>query len=216
MRSAALFQVQITPSRVLLIIASSEDCTMAAKGPPHHGFGDGVEIRDLGLDVGRDDRIANAGEGNFEPFPLLLQFLGLAFQGLLRSQQLALGALARGADAFGILQGRGAQQLLFPFIGFHQRMPNASAASAVPRTRARILANAFSRVVDVSSQNGENPQSSVVPSCSTGMYCAASRTRSRTSSGVSMRGSIGATTPTKIRWSAFMCSRMILRTRTRS
>ena len=32
-----------------------------------------------------------------------------------------------------------------------------------------------------------------------GMYSAASRTRSRTSSGVSTRGSIGATTPTKIR-----------------
>ena len=44
-----------------------------------------------------------------------------------------------------------------------------SAASAVPRTRARIFANAVSRLVEVSSLNGEKPQSSVVPSCSIGM-----------------------------------------------
>ncbi len=86
----------------------------------------------------------------------------------------------------------------------------------MPSTRARIFANAVSRVVDVSSQNGENPQSSVVPSCATGMYWAASSTRSRTSSGVSTRGSIGATTPTNTRWSGFRCSRMIFSTRTRS
>ena len=48
----------------------------------------------------------------------------------------------------------------------HQRPPIMSAASAVPSTRARIFANAVSRLVDVSSLNGENPQSSVVPSCS--------------------------------------------------
>ena len=74
----------------------------------------------------------------------------------------------------------------------------------MPSTRARIFAKAVSRLVEVSSQKGENPQSSVVPSCSTGMYRAASRIRSRISSGVSMRGSIGATTPMKIRWSGFM------------
>ena len=34
-----------------------------------------------------------------------------------------------------------------------------------PSTRARIFAKAVSRVVVVSSQNGENPQSSQVPSC---------------------------------------------------
>ena len=33
----------------------------------------------------------------------------------------------------------------------------------MPSTRARIFANAVSRVVEVSSQNGEKPQSSVVP-----------------------------------------------------
>ena len=54
---------------------------------------------------------------------------------------------------------------------------------SVPSTRARIFANAVSREVDVSSPNGENPQSSVVPRCSGSMNRAASRTRSRTSSG---------------------------------
>jgi hypothetical protein len=34
-------------------------------------------------------------------------------------------------------------------------------ASRVPATRERIFANAFWRVVEVSSQNGEKPQSSV-------------------------------------------------------
>jgi hypothetical protein len=42
--------------------------------------------------------------------------------------------------------------------------PSSAAASAVPSTRALILANAVSREVDVSSENGENPQSSHVPS----------------------------------------------------
>ena len=97
------------------------------------------------------------------------------------------------------------RSLLFLVAGFQSAPPSAAAASAVPSTRARIFANAVSRVVEVSSQNGEKPQSSVVPSCSTGMYSAASSTRSRTSSGVSTRGSIGATTPTKTRWSGFRC-----------
>jgi hypothetical protein len=73
-----------------------------------------------------------------------------------------------------------------------------SEARTVPSTRARIFANAVSRLVEVSSLKGANPQSSVVPSCSTGMYFAASSILSRISSGLSMRGSIGATTPTKI------------------
>jgi hypothetical protein len=74
-----------------------------------------------------------------------------------------------------------------------------SSAKAVPFTRERIFANAFPRVVEVSSQNGEKPQSSVVPSCSTGIYLAASRVRSRISSGLSTRGSLGETTPMKTR-----------------
>ena len=40
---------------------------------------------------------------------------------------------------------------------------NSCSASKVPSTRDRIFAKAVSRVVDISSQKGENPQSSVVP-----------------------------------------------------
>jgi hypothetical protein len=47
---------------------------------------------------------------------------------------------------------------------------NFSSASFVPSIRALIFANAVSRVVDLSSQKGANPQSSVVPNWFTGMY----------------------------------------------
>ena len=83
-------------------------------------------------------------------------------------------------------------------------------ASSVPTTRARIFSKAVSLVLEVSSLKGAKPQSSVVPSCSIGMYSTASSTRSRTSSGVSILGSITAITPTKIRWWGFRCLRMIL------
>ena len=69
------------------------------------------------------------------------------------------------------------------YLGRPRAPPSISSASAVPSTRLRIFAKALSRVVEVSSLNGEKPQSSVVPSCSNGMYSAASRMRSRTSSG---------------------------------
>src|SRR5581483_8731609 len=58
--------------------------------------------------------------------------------------------------------------------------PSSLAASAVPRTRERILPKATSRERDVSSPKGANPQSSVVPNRSRGMYSAASSTRSLT------------------------------------
>jgi hypothetical protein len=63
-----------------------------------------------------------------------------------------------------------------------------SSASAVPFTRDQIFAN---RVVEVSLQQGETPQSSVVSSCSTSIYRAASKMRSRISLGLSIRGSAG-------------------------
>src|SRR5216683_1283741 len=122
-----------------------------------------------------------------------------------------LGAPACGENALCILQDNRSQQLVLPILGDHRRPPRSSSASFVPTTRARILAKAVSRLVDVSSLKGEKPQSSVVPSCSTGMYSAASMTRSRTSSGVSMRGSAGAVTPTKITWPGFRYLRMIFR-----
>ena len=120
------------------------------------------------------------------------ELLRLRLQRFLRADQLLLGALAREEDALRVLQRDGAEQLLFVVSSLAiDSPPISSAASAVPSTRARIFAKAVSRVVDVSSLNGENPQSSVVPSWSSGMYSAASSTRSRTSSGVSTRGSIG-------------------------
>ena len=76
--------------------------------PSRHRFGDRVQIGDLGVDVRRDDRIPDAGERDFEPFALLLQFLGLSLQGLLRNKKLTLGALSCDADAFRILEGSSA------------------------------------------------------------------------------------------------------------
>jgi hypothetical protein len=58
----------------------------------------------------------------------------------------------------------------------------------VPSTRAAIFAKAMSREVEVSSANGEKPQSSQVPSRLGGMYSAASRTRSLTCSAVEVPG----------------------------
>jgi hypothetical protein len=66
--------------------------------------------------------------------------------------------------------------------------PSWSAASRVPSTRERIFAKAVSRAVERSSpkgEKGEKPQSSVVPSSSSGMNSDASSTRSLTSWGVS-------------------------------
>ena len=153
-------------------------------GPPGQGLGHPVEVGHPALGVGADDRVADAGEGDPQPLPL--------------GGELPLGLLAGEEDGPGVLERDGPEPpLLVVVAGRHHPTPSSFDARAVPSTRARIFAKAVSRVVDVSSQKGANPQSSVVPSCSSGMYSAASRTRSRTSSGVSTRGSIGATTPTK-------------------
>jgi hypothetical protein len=61
--------------------------------------------------------------------------------------QRVLGALARQEYAPGVLQGDGAQQQLLLIARRHQRPPSSSDARAVPSTRARIFANAVSRVV---------------------------------------------------------------------
>src|SRR5271157_3022504 len=94
--------------------------------------------------------------------------------------------------------------------------PRTVDASAVPSTRLRILANAVSREVEVSSAKGENPQSSVVPSDSTGIQSAASRTRSRTCRGLSTVGFIGSITPTKTVCPGFRSSRILASTFLRS
>ena len=72
----------------------------------------------------------------------------------------ASSALARDEDALGVLQGDRAEPLLLVVLLRHHSPPSLSAASRVPSTRARIFSNAVSRVVVVSSQKGENPQSS--------------------------------------------------------
>ena len=156
-------------------------------GPAGQGLGHAVHERDPALGVGADHRVADAGERDPQPLRLLPQRL----LGAPRARRM-LWAFCRATERSSSSSSS---------RGRHQPPPRIADASAVPTTRARIFANAVSRVVDVSSQNGEKPQSSVVPSCPTGMYRAASRTRSRTSSGVSTRGSIGETTPTKTRWS---------------
>ena len=126
------------------------------------------------------------------------------FQRFLRADEFLLGTLARQENALGVLQGDGAQQLLLVVLRTHQLPPIKSAAScgaehARPDLRKRRVAGRR-RVV------AERREAAVVGRAQLldGMYWAASRTRSRISSGVSTRGSIGATTPTKTRWSGFM------------
>ena len=123
--------------------------------PAGQGLGHAVEECDPAIGVGADDRIADAGQGDAQPLAL--------------GGQLPLGALAGGEDGLRVLQGDGPEPPLFVLLVSRHRIPSWSDARAVPSTRARILAKAVSRVVDVSSQNGANPQSSVVPSCSAGM-----------------------------------------------
>src|SRR5580658_4005192 len=129
---------------------------------------------------------------------------GALLERVLDRDQLALGTLALLENGPRVLERDRAQQLLLCVVGDHQPVPSFSAARRVPATRALIFANAVALEVDVSSQNGEKPQSSVVPSCSSGIYFAASSTRSRTSSAVSMRASMGSMTPTNTFWCGFM------------
>src|SRR5262252_1350789 len=97
------------------------------------------------------------------------QFFSLLFQCFFRPDKLFFGPLSGNENAFRILNRDRAQEFFLVFRQFHSLPPRSFSASNVPCTRARILANAVSRVVEVSSQKGENPQSSVVPSCSIGM-----------------------------------------------
>ena len=99
-----------------------------------------------------------------------LQALALLAQLALRGPERLLGAPEpRRVDALRVLEGDRSQLRVLVVASIPQRPPSTRAASAVPSTRARILANAVSREVEVSSQNGEKPQSSVVPSCASGM-----------------------------------------------
>ena len=57
----------------------------------------------------------------------------------------------------------GVQAPLLRHVASRIQAPSFSSASRVPSTRARTFSNATSLEVDVSSANGEKPQSSVVP-----------------------------------------------------
>jgi hypothetical protein len=74
------------------------------------------------------------------------ELFSLLLQRRRRLDEFLLYALTGKENGLGILQSNGA-----------------------PSTRALIFAKAVSRVVEVSSLKGENPHSSVVPSCSIGM-----------------------------------------------
>ena len=122
------------------------------------------DIRELAVHVEEmavEGRDGDADRGLIEDRPQPLLALT---QGLLRPQQILLRPLAGSHDAAGVLQRHCAQPLILVVEPGHYRPPSTRAASAVPATRARIFANAVSRLVEVSSENGEKPQSSVVPS----------------------------------------------------
>ena len=74
----------------------------------------------------------------------------------------------------------------------------------------------MSRDVDVSSANGEKPQSSVVPSCATGITPAASRMRPTMSPTLSTFGWIGSVTPTNRICPGFSTAFIAFNTRVRS
>ena len=95
--------------------------------------------------------------------------LRLALEFLLRLKQFLLRSSPGEQDRVRGLERGGMEQLLLAFVTLHHPSPIASEASAVPSTRALIFAKAVSRLVEVSSLKGEKPQSSVVPSCSSGM-----------------------------------------------
>src|SRR5688500_3559586 len=101
------------------------------------------------------------------------ELAGLRLQRFLRAQEIRFGTLAREKDRLRVLKRDGLDQVVFAFLLQRQLPPIMRSASAVPSTRARTLAKAVSRLVDVSSLNGEKPQSSVVPSWSAGMNSAA-------------------------------------------
>src|SRR5258708_7884575 len=88
---------------------------------------------------------------------------------LLRFRQVRLlallGALARDANAGGVLQDGRAHERVLVILRSHWRAPISSAAIAVPRTRAWILAEAVFRPCEGSSKKGEQTPSSRVAHC---------------------------------------------------
>jgi hypothetical protein len=119
-------------------------------------FGHRVHEGNAPVGVRGNHPIADAGQRRAQPFRMLSQFF--------------FGATTRDEDALSILQRSCAKPTVLVGVGVRHYRPSISLlARLVPTTRARIFANAVSRVVVVSSQNGENPQSSHVPSCPIGI-----------------------------------------------
>ena len=127
-------------------------------------FRDRIEEGDPPFCIGGDDRITDTRQCDLEPFTLLLQLMGPPLERRLGGKQLPLGPLPRVENGFDILERSCPDLLVFLVVVFHNYLLSIASAKAVPATRARILANARSREVDLSSQNGAKPQSSVVPS----------------------------------------------------
>ncbi len=146
------------------VLARVED--LAGQAP--HGDVHLVEVGDASVLVRDQDAVGRRFQRGAHPGQRVSQLAGLRFQRVLCPHQLFCGLLARQEDRVRVLQRDGAKLRRFVVAGGHGRR-RASAASAVPCTRAWIFAKAVSRVVDVSSLNGAKPQSSVVPSCTRGM-----------------------------------------------
>src|SRR5438093_13048819 len=110
-----------------------------------------------------------------------------------------LGTLTRDENAGRVLQGRRSQERILVIPRRHGWAPRRFAASAVPRTRAWVFAKAVSRPGVALSENAEDPQSRVVPSCSIGTYPGDCRTRARTFGARPLRAPPGAVTAHELR-----------------
>ena len=137
--------------------------------PARHRLGGGIQKGHRAARIRRDHRVADAGKRDREPVALLFELFARALEGLFGRDEGFLRAPPRDQDTLRVLQRGGAEAFLLGVALRHQAAASFSAASFVPSTRARIFANAVSRVVVRSSQNGAKPQSSVVPSCASGM-----------------------------------------------
>src|SRR5689334_18654564 len=112
---------------------------------------DSVGTDPMQADRGVVERIAQFLLASLELIQRLDQLSRLPLQLFLGSNQVLVGALPGKEDGPRVLQGHRTQQIVLVVSLAHLRLPIIPAASAVPATRARILAKAVSRVVDVSS-----------------------------------------------------------------
>ena len=121
------------------------------------------------LHIGRDHRIADAGEGDLKPFPLLLEFFGPALKRCPWLRAARRSARWRATWILSIFFRAAVRSCCSSSSCSPRASRDPLPPAPYPSTRARILANAVSRSVEVSSQKGAKPQSSVVPSWSRGM-----------------------------------------------